>query len=163
MNTDTLWFEVVVRKECRLADIDENFYKLPPDAYNPRLHVVKRFEFSRPRGGKVHFRYSQRAEAEERPATVSDANVSEFYVSRACSYWRRDVEVKDISKVRLVRWEHGIRTFEFVREGAHGEDEVVRQDDVYWHAANMQQDAHRFRETLLLEYRTSARAYEYSV
>jgi hypothetical protein len=93
----------------------------PDDAYDPMLHVVQTFEFSRPRTdtlgfGFVHFKYSQRAEAEPRPASEHDNYVTQEYVDKVVAGMQHKIDWDDIAKIRLHRWDYNYCTFEVVRK-----------------------------------------------
>jgi hypothetical protein len=104
----------------------------PDDAYDPMLHVVQTFEFSRPRTrtlgfGLLRFKYSQRAVAEPRPAWEHDQYVTQEYVDKVVAGMQHEIDWDDISKIRLLRWDYDFCTFEVVRK-IDGRDVTIKLD-----------------------------------
>ena len=144
---------------------------MPYDAYDPMLHVLRTFEFARPRTdtfglGLVHFKYSQRAVAEQRPAWVHDNYVTQEYVDEVVAGMQHDIDWHDISKIRLLRWDQNFCTFELVRT-IDGRDVTIKLDGrpgdtdtgilkpnfkVLWSPWQYDHHAHQFKDELQLDF-----------
>lgn len=143
----------------------------PWDAYDPMLHVLRTFEFTRPRTqtlglGLVHFKYSQRAVAERRPAWIHDNYVTQEYVDQVVAGMQHDFDWDDISKIRLLRWDYNSCTFEVVRT-IDGRDVTIKLDgrpgdtdtgiikpnfEVQWNDWHYNHYAHQFKDELQLDF-----------
>ena len=164
-------FKVEVLQKWPLSREHKFDAQRPYDAYDPMLHVVQTFEFSRPRTqtlglGLVHFKYSQRAVAEPRPAGIHDNYVTQEYVDQVVAGMQHDIDWDDISKIRILRWDQNFCTFELVRT-IDGRDVTIKLDgrpgdtdtgiikpnfDVAWKPWHYKHHAHKFKDELQLDF-----------
>jgi hypothetical protein len=164
-------FKVQYKSKWRLSREYKYDRDRPDDAYDPMLHVVQTFEFSRPRTdtlglGLVHFKYSQRAEAEPRPASEHDNYVTQEYVDKVVTGMQHDIDWNDISKIRLLRWDYDGCTFEVVRkidgsnvtiklDGRPGDNDtgIIKPNfAVGWNGWHYKHHAHQFKDELELTF-----------
>lgn len=145
-------FQYPLSREVRKFPLD-----FPDDVYNPMLHIVRTFEFKRPiigatdslvNLGLVHFKYSQRAEPEPRPPSVKDDYMTPEYVDKVCAGMKRDLEFDNITKIRLLL----DGEFEFVRKGADGQDEILKDLNIHWNLYYRGHYAHKFKDELKLKH-----------
>jgi hypothetical protein len=164
-------FKVEIPLKCRLSRQFDA--QRPYDVYDPMLHVVRTYEFTRPRThtlgfGLVRFRYSQRASAERRPAGEHDNYVTQEYVDKVVAGMQHEIDWSDISKIRLLRWDYDYCdcTFEVVRK-IDGRDVTIKLDcrpgdndtgiikpnfEVGWNAWHYKHHAHQFKDELELTF-----------
>jgi len=125
-------FKVKIPLKRHLSSEHKFDTQWPLDAYDPMLYVMQTFEFSRPRThelglGCVHFKYSQRAMAEQRPAEEHDNYVTQQYVDKVVEGMQHEIYWNDISKIRLLRSSYNFCTFEVVRK-IDGRDVTIKLD-----------------------------------
>ncbi len=151
----------------------------PWDEDNPVLEVVQTYDFKRPRAdilgaGKLYvalmillllFLQKQSLAKSASPAErwARDDYVDKEYIEYCCARMARTREWDDISKIRLVRGDYNSCTFEFVRQGADGQDEILTAPELGWNSWHKKHHAHKFTEELQLTHAVVNGADEYSI
>jgi hypothetical protein len=133
----------------------------PWDEDNPVLEVVQTYDFKRPRAdilgaGKLYVAFTKRASPAERWAR--DDYVDKEYIEYCCARMARTREWDE----KLVRGDYNSCTFEFVCQGADGQDEILTAPELGWNSGHKKHHAHKFTEELQLTHAVVNGADEYS-